>query len=80
LLRIVDLVRDAGTGFASSTHTLYRGRDAGPDREKTSAVQGEVQKWRDAGKMPFPDFAPDEIAKFRDSIPYPPQDSAVGGK
>jgi len=80
LLRIVDLVREAGTGFASSAQTLYRGRDAGPDREKAAAVHGEVQKWRDAGTMPFPDFAPEEIAKFRDSIPYPPQDSAANGK
>jgi MscS family membrane protein len=78
LLRIMNLVQEAGTGFASSTQTLYRGREAGPDKEKTASVHGEVQKWRDSGRMPFPDFAPEEIAKFRDSIPYPPPDSAVG--
>jgi MscS family membrane protein len=80
LLRIMEIVQEAGTAFASSTQTLYRGRDPGPDKDKTAAVHEEVQKWRDAGKMPFPDYGPDEIAKFRDSIPYPPPDSAVGRK
>jgi hypothetical protein len=27
--------------------------------------------------LPFPDFAPAEISEFRDSLPYPPPDSAV---
>jgi MscS family membrane protein len=80
LLRIMDIVKNSGTAFTSPPQALYQGRDSAPDKEKTAAVHEEVQKWRDAGKMPFPDFAPEEIAKIRDSLPYPPPDSAVDGK
>jgi MscS family membrane protein len=80
LLRIMNLVQEAGTGFAFPSQTLYLGRDSGVDKEKTAAIHGDVQKWREAGKMPFPDYAPEDIAKFRDSLPYPPPDSANGGK
>jgi MscS family membrane protein len=80
LLRIMDLVNNAGTALAPSSQMLYRGRPSGADEQKTAAVHGEVQKWRDSGKMPFPDYAPEDIAKFRDSLPYPPADSAGAGK
>jgi MscS family membrane protein len=76
LLRIMDLVKNAGTSLASSAQTLFRGRDSGPDKEKTAAVHEQVKKWRDAGEMPFPDYDPADIARFRDSLPYPSQDSA----
>ncbi len=80
LLRIMDIVKDAGTALASPPQALYQSRDSAPDKEKMAAVHEEVQKWRDAGKMPFPDFDPEEIEKFRDSLPYPPPDSALGDK
>jgi MscS family membrane protein len=76
LLRVMDLVKNAGTSLASSSQTLFRGRDSGPDKEKTDAVHEKVKKWRDAGEMPFPDYDPADIARFRDSLPYPSQDSA----
>ncbi len=80
LLRIMDIVAGSGTAFASPPHAVYQGRESRPDKEKVATVHEEVQKWRDAGKMPFPDFAPEDISKFRDSLPYPPPDSALGGK
>jgi MscS family membrane protein len=80
LLRIMDIVRNAGTTLASPPQTPYQGRGSEPDKEKIAAVHEEVKKWRDAGKMPFPDFAPEEIAKISNSLPYPPPDSAAGGK
>jgi len=76
LLRIMDLMKNAGTSLASSSQTLVRGREPGPDKERTDAVHSEVQKWRDAGEMPFPDYDPTDIARFRDSLPYPSRDSA----
>jgi MscS family membrane protein len=76
LLRIMDLMKNAGTSLASSSQTLVRGRDSGPDKEKTASVHDEVKKWRDSGEMPFPDYDPADIARFRDSLPYPSQDSA----
>jgi MscS family membrane protein len=59
---------------------LYLGRDSGLDKEKTAAAAREVQEWKEAGKLPFPDFAAADIASFSNSLPYPPPGSATLGK
>ncbi len=80
LLRIMDIVNASGTGLASPASTLYLGRDSGLDKEKTAATAHEVQQWREAGKLPFPDFAASDIAEISNSLPYPPPDSALVSK
>jgi len=80
LLQIMDIVTQAGTGFAFPSRTLYLGRDSGLDREKTEAAVQKSQQWRDEKQMPFPDFPPLEIAEIRDSLPYPSPDSALSDR
>ncbi|MFZ0360436.1 MAG: mechanosensitive ion channel family protein [Terriglobales bacterium] len=80
LLRIMGIVEKSGTGFAFPSQTLYFSRDSGLDKEKTAAAEQQVQQWRDQHKLPFPDFAAEDKSTFRDSIAYPPPESAVGGK
>jgi MscS family membrane protein len=80
LFRIMDIVDASGTSFASPSRTLYLGRDPGLDKKKTAAAIHEVQQWRESGKLPFPDFAMSDISEFRDSLPYPPPDSAAVGE
>ncbi len=46
---------------------------------RLTAVQ-EVRKWRQQGKLPFPDFTPETIAKINNRLEYPPPDSARGRK
>jgi MscS family membrane protein len=77
LLRLMDIVSDAGTGFAFPSQTLYLGRDPKPDEAKAKEAEERVNRWREEKHLPFPDFAPGEISEFRDSLPYPPPDSAV---
>jgi MscS family membrane protein len=77
LLRFMDVVADAGTGFAFPSQTLYLGRDPKPDESKTKEAEARVNRWREERQLPFPDFAPAEISEFRDSLPYPPPDSAL---
>jgi MscS family membrane protein len=77
LLRLMDIVSDAGTGFAFPSQTLYLGRDPKPDEAKAKEAEALVNRWREEKQLPFPDFAPAEISEFRDSLPYPPPDSAV---
>jgi len=77
LLRIMDIVEKSGSGFAFPSQTLYLSRDAGLDKEKAAAAQQQVQQWRDAHNLPFPDFAPAEKSGFRGSIVYPEPDSAM---
>jgi MscS family membrane protein len=78
LLRIMDIVEKSGTSFAFPSQTLYFSRDSGIDKEKAIVAEQQVKQWRDQNKLPFPDFAPADKSAFRDSIVYPPPDSAVG--
>jgi MscS family membrane protein len=77
LLRMIDIINESGAGFAFPSQTLYLGRDSSPEKEKVEQAVESVKKWREEGKLPFPDFAPHEVSEFRDSLPYPPPESAV---
>jgi len=78
LLRIMEIVREAGTDFAFASSTVYLTRDPGLDREKIAAAERHVKAWREEKQLPFPDFAPGDKSSFRGSITYPDPDSAVG--
>ena len=80
LLRIMDIVNAAGTGFAFPSQTVYLGRDSGIDKQKAESAARRVQKWRDENQLPFPDFAPADISEISNSLPYPQPGSAVGRK
>jgi MscS family membrane protein len=80
LLRIMDIVDAAGSGFAFPSQTVYLGRDTGVDKQKAEKAAQEVQKWREEGQLPFPDFTPADISEFSNSLPYPQPGSAVGRK
>lgn len=73
--RIQKIVSDSGTGFAFPSQTLYMGRDAGLDEERGHEVAGEVQAWRRAGKLPFPEMAASEIDRLAGTLDYPPYGS-----
>lgn len=80
LLRILDIVDKSGSGFAFPSQTLYFSRDSGLNKEKTSAAEQQVQQWRDASNLPFPDFAPADKSAIRDSMAYPQPESATAKK
>jgi len=77
LLRLLTVVEEAGTGFAFPSQNVYLGRNTGVDKAKAEQAEEAVRRWRDQNQLPFPDFAPEEIAEIRDSLPYPPPESAV---
>lgn len=82
LLRIIDIVEDSGVAFAFPSQTLYLGRDRLPDEAQARAAEAVVQEWRARGRLPFPDFSPEEAERFRGSLAYPPPGSpaATGGE
>jgi MscS family membrane protein len=80
LLRMMDIVEKSGSGFAVPAQRLYVARDGGLHDSKTDAAVAQVQKWRDAGELPFPDYKPEDVSSFRGAITYPPPDSALGKK
>jgi MscS family membrane protein len=79
LLRIMGIVEAGGTHIAYPSSTTYLTRDGGLDPAKRQAAEATVREWREHGALPFPDFSPEQIAAMRDTLEYPPPDSARRG-
>ena len=79
LLRMSEIVKNSGSGFAFPSQTLYMGRDDGLDVERGKTAAKEVESWRKAGKLPFPRLAPDRIEQLRGTLDYPPRGSVEAG-
>jgi MscS family membrane protein len=58
-LRIMDIIEEAGAGFAFPSQTAYLARDTAPDAERMRAAENHVEAWRETGELPFPDFSPE---------------------
>ncbi|MHB9010234.1 MAG: mechanosensitive ion channel family protein, partial [Limisphaerales bacterium] len=74
-LRVMDLVTEAGTGFAFPSQTLYLGRDSGLDAQAGEAAHAQVQTWRREQKLPFPNPEPERVQALRDTLDWPPAGS-----
>nr|WP_232371141.1 mechanosensitive ion channel family protein [Desulfogranum marinum] len=79
LLRMSDIVKNSGSGFAFPSQTLYMGRDDGLDVERGETAAKEVESWRRAGKLPFPRLDPGKIDQLKDTLDYPPRGSVEAG-
>jgi MscS family membrane protein len=75
LLRVGEIVEEAGTGFAFPSRTLYLRRDSGLDTERGDAATGQVQSWREAGQLPFPQMSGSRREQIVDTLDYPPRGS-----
>ena len=79
LLRMSEIVKNSGSGFAFPSQTLYMGRDDGLDGELGETAAKEVESWRKAGKLPFPRIAADRIEQLKGTLDYPPRGSVEAG-
>jgi MscS family membrane protein len=77
LLRMMDLVDDAGTSVAMPSQTLYISRDSGLEKDKAENSVKKIADLRDNKKLPFPDFHQEDISSFQGTIDYPQPESAV---
>jgi MscS family membrane protein len=75
LLRVSDIVRASGCGFAFPSQTLYMRRDGELDRERAAQAAQEVSAWRAAGGLPFPDLPPARAEQLMGTLDYPPNGS-----
>ncbi len=80
LLRIMDIVAEAGTGIAFPSQTTYLAKDTPLDPQKKEEAVTKVQQWLERGELPFPDFRPQQVADMRDRIEYPPPASSLRGR
>ncbi|QJF51104.1 mechanosensitive ion channel family protein [Roseobacter ponti] len=72
LLRIKQIVENAGTSFAFPSSTLYLSKDAGLDAQKREAASSSVKGWRRSRNLPFPNFSAEMRKSFEDTLRYPP--------
>jgi MscS family membrane protein len=75
LLRMADIVSEAGSGFAFPSQTAYLARDTGLDAERTATAESRVSQRRAVGKLPFPEFEEEERDRLEDILDYPPKGS-----
>jgi MscS family membrane protein len=77
LLRMMDIMEDAGSGLALPSQTLYLSRDSGIEQEKAENAVKKIAELRDGKQLPFPDFHQEDISSFKGSIEYPQPESAL---
>ena len=75
ILRIMDIVRKAGTAFAIPSQTVYHNRDAGLDIEQQQAAEKQIRELAAAHELSFPYFTEDYRRKIKDTLDYPPEGS-----
>ena len=73
LLRVADIVKGSGTGFAFPTQTVHVGHDAGLNEERSKNAETTVDAWRKSGDLPFPDFDTEVRGEIEDCLDYPPE-------
>ncbi len=76
-LRIMDVIKAAGTELAIPAQIEYRMDKAPLDEERTREAQGLVKEWRAQRTMYLPKFPPEKIAELRNSLEYPPAGSPL---
>ena len=72
LMRASDIVRDAGSGFAFPSQTLYMRRDDGLDVGRGSKAVADVVNWRRSGTLPFPQMPHARADELKGTLDYPP--------
>lgn len=71
-LRIMDIVTEGGSGFAFPSQTAYVRRDDGIDEAQGKVAETAVEEWRSKNRLPFPEFADDQLTGSEDTLDYPP--------
>jgi MscS family membrane protein len=80
LLRIEDIITEAGTGFAFPSQTAYLSRDTGLAEDRGREAEAQVAVWREQGQLPFPEFAYEQRLQIENLLEYPPAGSPDHGR
>ena len=75
MLRVGEIVEESGSGFAFPSQTVYYGNDEGIDEERSRFAVEQVQSWRSAQHLPFPQMDPSRREKLANTLDYPPRGS-----
>ena len=75
LLRMEDIIKEAGSGFAFPSQTAYLARDGGLDDKCREEAETEIGHLRFSGNLPFPEFSEEDHQQLMDLLDYPPKGS-----
>jgi MscS family membrane protein len=75
-LRIMDIVAEAGTGFAIPAQALYLQRGKGLSEEDVQRAEQSVQQWKENQSLHLPSFPRDKIQELKGTLDYPPTGSS----
>jgi MscS family membrane protein len=78
-LRIIDVVKAAGTELAVPARIDYQVTKESPGEDRIRKAEAQVSEWRAGRALYLPTFPPEKIAELRGSLDYPPTGSP-GGK
>jgi len=77
-LRIMDIVEEAGTGFAFPSQTLYVESGEPLDAKRQDQVGDTVDSWRDKNRLYLPRFPEEKVRELRNTLEFPPRGSPAG--
>lgn len=80
LLRIMDIVEQAGAEFAFPSQTAYLTRDSPINEAAVRAAEQRVREWRARGELSLPNFSNEQIESLQGSIEFPPDGSITKSK
>jgi MscS family membrane protein len=78
-LRIMDIVAEAGSGFAFPSQTTYLEQGDPLDTERQEKVGEAVAKWREEKELYIPRFPDEKVKELRNTLDFPPRGSPSGG-
>jgi MscS family membrane protein len=76
-LRIMDVVEQAGSGFAFPSQTTYVEQGGGLDAERARKAEAEVRQWRVQNELHLPRFPREAVRALADTLDYPPRGSSA---
>lgn len=76
-LRMMQVIEQSGAKLAVPAVVHYNTEDTMPDQTEVQAGEEQIERWRQEGKLPFPDFTWQEKADMRETLDYPPVGSVL---
>jgi len=75
-LRVMDIVRAAGTDFAVPEQKLHVDRAPKPDDEAARTAEAQVAQWREKNELPLPHPSQEQLDAISNTLKYPPEGAA----
>jgi MscS family membrane protein len=79
-LRIMDVVKEAGSSFAFPSQTTYVENGEPLSPEVAEAIGAKVAEWRDKNCLYIPKFPEDRISELKATLDFPPPGSPDGAQ